>query len=109
MVVSVSTVVVMGIAAALSYWCLMLSAGAVWGRITKAHPEYARERYTPASDQALYRLGPLRWRALFTLPAPNDIKRQIIGLRVAAAVNGLLGSAFLLCMFSAIIGVVHGG
>jgi hypothetical protein len=53
-------------------------------------------------------LGPLRWRALFTLPAPYDIKRQVIGLRVAAAVNGELGSAFLLCMFSAILDSVRG-
>jgi hypothetical protein len=108
MVVSFSIVVVLGIAAALSYWCLMLFAGAAWGRITKVHPDYAKALYTPAIDQAIYRLGPLRWRALFALPAPYDIKRQVIGLRVAAAVNGVLGSAFVLCMFSAILGAVRG-
>lgn len=78
------------------------------GRIAKTHPGYAKALYTHAIDQAIYRLGPLRWRALFALPAPYDIKRQVIGLRVAKGGNDVLGSAFALCMFSAIIGAVRG-
>lgn len=65
---SFTPVIVLGVAAVLSYWCLMLLAGMAWGRITKVHSEYANALYTPAIDQALYRLGPLRWRALFALP-----------------------------------------
>ncbi|MFC4526724.1 hypothetical protein ISN76_04810 [Dyella halodurans] len=106
---SFTPVIALGIAAALSYWCLMLLAAMAWGRVTKEHPEYGKALYTPAIDQALYRLGPLRWRALFALPVPYDVKSQIIGLRVAAAVNGLLGSAFVLCVFSAIFRAVRGG
>ena len=109
MIVSFTIVVVLGIAAAFSYWCLMLLAGTAWGRITKAHPDYAKALYTPAIDQALYRLGPLRWRTLFARPAPDDIRRLVMRLRVAAAANGLLGLAFVLCVSTAIFGAIHGG
>lgn len=106
---NLTAAMVLGFAAIISRWYLMLIAGKAWGGISKAHPEYAAALYASGLDMAFYGIGPLNWTPLFRRPPPADIEATIKRLRRVVLATGLLGVAALIYVPATILHVTMGG
>lgn len=85
--------------ASFAIWMLlMLIAGLSWKAISVSNPDYAKDLFTPGVDQAIYRLGPLRWRILFSRRAPVGIRGWVITLRAMIVIQFCTATAFVLSL-----------
>lgn len=74
----------------LTWLSLIALAASSWRTISTADPDYAKELFTSVVDQAIYRLGPVRWTTLFFRRAPLGAKYWVIALRVVVFAQMLL-------------------
>lgn len=83
----------------IGWLALLVLSGSAWKVITVAEPKYAEALFTPGLDQAIYHLGPLRWKTLYLKPALPSVRKRVIVLRVAALIQVLVFICFITVLF----------
>lgn len=94
------TIEMSALAAFVSWLSVMLVAAVSWRFISKADPTFARELFTPGLDQAIYKLGPLRWRVLFGGRVPVGLRRWVFVLRAMVVMQIFFSVSFLWKLFT---------
>ena len=85
-------------ASVVSGLAVLVLAGASWKVIAVADPKYAEALFTPGLDQAIYHLGPLRWKVLYLCSAPISVLRLVVMLRIAIAIQLLAFVSFVVSL-----------
>lgn len=106
---SLNAAMILGFAAIVSRWYLVLAAGKAWGGISKAHPEFAAALYASGLDMAFYGISPLNWRPLFRSPVPVDIEVTITRLRRVVVASGVLGIVALIYVPATFLYTIRAG